>query len=269
MNHGSSYFVVTLLLLVLGWGSAHGDQVRIRSGIAIDPSLTIPEVRVRSVNDGPIDVYELKVVMETPWKTSETLVRPVWPVNEETRVLFTAFTVRPTSATKGRFPVIVALMFRDRTGIPITVFETSTFSMGHDGQPDIRLVCRGVRMDLASDLDVEMVNTASADVTVRCRLVYPPSVSVEHDTVDVRLEASSSSSTVFHIRNRYAGLGNVIPVHVVAEYQKGGIHDTVLAKTEITVVSYRETHRWVRGLLWFLLVLSGVAAVYFFYHQTP
>jgi len=266
MKHRAIQFFLSLLLMVMCWGIAHGDQVRVRSGIAIDSSLAVPELRVLSVNDGPQDVYELKIVMETPWKTSETLVRPVWPVNEENRVLFT---VNPDPGSKGRYPVIVALMFRDRVGIPMTVFEVSTFSIGHNDQPAIRLSSNGSRLYLSDDLEVKLVNAGKEDLTVKCRLVYPPSIAVERDTIETQLKASSSVTPAFHITNRYAVIGNVVPVHIVAEYQKAGVHDTVLAKTEITVVSYREAYPWVRGMLWILLVLSGVAALRLFYHQTP
>jgi len=99
--------------------------------------------------------------------------------------------------------------------------------------------------------------------------VHPPSIAVERETMETQLKASSSATSVFHITNRYAAIGNVVPVYVVAEYRKAGIHDTVFTKTGITVVAYREAYPWVRGLLWILLVLSGVAALRLFYHQTP
>jgi hypothetical protein len=265
-KHHAIHFIVPILLIVLTLDNAHGDQVRVRSGIAIDSSLAVPELRVLSVNDGPQDVYELKIVMETPWKTSETLVRPVWDVNEENRVLFN---VRPDPGSKGRYPVIVKLMFRDRAGIPMTVFEVSTFAIGHNDQPDIRLSSNGSRLYLSDDLEVKLVNAGKEDLTVNCRLVHPPSIAVERETIETQLKASSSITPAFHITNRYAVIGNVVPVHIVAEYQKAGVHDTVLAKTEITVVSYREAYPWVRGMLWILLVLSGVAALRLFYHQTP
>lgn len=265
-RHRAIHFIVPILLIVLFLGNAHGDQVRVRSGMVIEPSLAVPEVRVLSVNDGPQDVYELKVVMETPWKTSETLVRPVWPVNEENRVLFT---VRPDPGSKGRYPVIVELMFRDRAGIPMNVFEVSTFSIGHNNEPDIRLSSKGSRLYLSDDLEVMLVNAGKEDLTVNCRFVHPPSIAVEHETIETQLKASSSATPVFHITNRYAVIGNVVPAYIVAEYRKAGIHDTVFAKTEIMVVSFREAYPWVRGLLWILLVLSGVAALRLFYHQTP
>jgi hypothetical protein len=219
-KHHAIHFIFPILLIVLFLGHAHGDQVRVRSGIAIESSLAVPEVRVLSVNDGPKDVYELKVVMETPWKTSESLVRPVWAVNEENRVLFT---VSPGPESKGRYPVIVKLMFRDRAGIPMTVCEVSTFSIGHDDETDIRLSSKGSRLYLSDDLEVMLANTGKEDLTVNCRLIYPPSITVERETMETLLKASSSASPVFHIKNSYAAIGNVVPVYVVAEYRKGEI----------------------------------------------
>jgi hypothetical protein len=259
MTAGRIAVLGSVFILVLSWGRATGEAAVVRTGTGITMAGKGAEVRVLSVNDGPGDVYDLTVVMETPWKTSESLVRPLWPAKGENRVLFT---VTPGPGAGGRYPVIVLLTFRDAKGVPSTVIDTSIIDTGKGHPPAVRLTSPGAVLYVRGELDFTLENPEPSGRTVHCRLVYPPSLAVDKDRMDLRLAGSSQKKGTFKIMNRYAGTGSDVPVFVLAEYDDGSVHETVTARTDIVVANLRESPSWVRPLLWGLLGVSGAAALY-------
>ncbi len=255
-----------ILLSLVRPVEGYSADIRIRSGLTVNGGSPVREIRLRSVNDGPFSVYELKAVMESPWKTSESLVRPVWPVHAENRVLFT---VTPPKEARGGYPLVVSLKFRDSAGIPVTVYEMATVSAGKEGTVQgLDLVSAGADLEINGELHGFVRNTGGEPKTVLCRLVAPPSLAVVKDRIETVVGPRSSCPVNFHIMNRYAAAGTEVPVFVIAETDAGGIHGTTFIRSGIRILTAREARWPLRGVLWVVFVLSGGYAAVLFYRQT-
>lgn len=251
-------FCVTVFLSVVSLETARGDYFTIRSAIRTDPYGSLSEIRVNSVNDGPDDVYDLKIVMETPWNRSETLVRPQWKAHEENRVLFTS---EPETGAKGRFPLIMTMTFRDRRGLPAVINEVHTFTIGGEDDPMIELKTENTAMDLMADGVIAIKNKSGDHIRAVLRMVCPPSLRIDVTPREIDLAPMAGRTVEFLAVNRYVDPGVVVPVFVLAEYDKGGFHGTVVHKTSLKAVPEHEAFAWRRRALWGLLAISGIGAL--------
>jgi len=163
----------------------------------------------------------------------------------------------------GRWPFQLGLSYTDANQVPFEALHVGTVEL--EGTPSPRVAVGSFEAGSLSDtgeLEVHVKNLSDALLSVRLGVLAPGALEVRGPADAIVLAAREERPLTLRITNRAALAGSRYPVFVALEYDDGSVHQTVIARSEVTVLGEEAPFgpvgrpRWIGVAIFGLLFLG-------------
>ena len=141
---------------------------------------------------------------------------------------------------EGRWPYEIAVDYADANLYPFQALLVTTTVVGNP--PPAKLAVAEIASTGISDagsLDLRLKNLAGVDRDVAYRVVVPEGLEASDASGTVHLKGWGEATTSVGVTNRTALAGSRYPVFVAAEYDDGGVHQSIVAQGMVEIVAAR------------------------------
>jgi hypothetical protein len=142
--------------------------------------------------------------------------------------------VFPLSSRRGWYPIIAEIYYTDANGHPYYVDAVSKYAIdGRESEVTVEFKKPEnqnipLRLDInkykKKEFFVILTNNSSKRKTIEVRFVYPGNIAIEPAKSNVSLGPMEKKRITLTIQNRSFNPGSSLPVHVLTEYDKDGLH---------------------------------------------
>ncbi|MFC1859411.1 hypothetical protein ACFL9U_15485 [Thermodesulfobacteriota bacterium] len=246
-----------LLLCPMGFSANAGT-------LAITPKTTI-EVQgnrlsgtIEVCNNGDETAYYVQAEIEVLGDLIETSIKEgIKPNNCEKFHFLKEFDF----IGKGIFPVIIKIHYHDFNRYPFSALAYAFFGSETDAQTDILYRSENAVIEGKGRLSVYVKNLGSELKQIRASLILPREIFSPESRFMFKLGTQEEKTLRFVMENKSAQSGATYPVYCLLEYDRRGIHHTVVSKA---ILKVKERENFLRQIRWNLLFGGFFALTIFF-----
>jgi len=151
---------------------------------------------------------------------------------------------------KGIFPVIIKIQYHDFNQYPFSALTYAFFGSEADARADVLCRSENLIIEGKGRLNVYVKNSGSELKQIRASLTLPREIFSPENKFLFTLGDQEEKTLRFILENRSAQASATYPVYCFLEYDRKGIHHTVVSKTRINI---KEKEHFFRQIRWHLL----------------
>jgi hypothetical protein len=163
------------------------------------------------------------------------------------------FEVPASSRVRGRYPLIVTILFHDTNGYPFTALSCSTVATGGEGEFYLMGSAREVLMRETGVLVARVSNKGAFTIAAKASLFLPRSLDSSLRIRHIKLGAGLERTLKFILTNQSGKGGAAYPVFLVLEVDHDGFHHTRVVRTKVRV---QTTEGVIQKIRWYGLAGS-------------
>jgi hypothetical protein len=231
------------------------DILKIETETTVEVSADRVTAGITFTNRGTAPAHNLQVHLTALGRTDASPVVARLDPGQSERALFER---EIKGKGNGRYPLTVRVDFHDANQYPFSALSGMTFHIGEAVNPDLAALARDMTLDKGGRLRFDLKNLGINPQKIIATLVLPKEFSSPQSTRVFEIDPRSEKIVDFEIRNFSALPGAAYPVFCYFEYNSGGVHHTILARSLVTVAGDENLFRRFR---WAWITLAGIFAV--------
>lgn len=247
-------FIFFAFLVCWTWTSS-ASYISLRTTVDTKVDKNILKVLVSAVNKGDESAYNVQAELRVADKKVLAQKRQELRVDATYKAIaeFKLDLKRP-----GQYPLIVVLHYTDANQYPFSALSVPTFIYKEERAGELFSQLSSAKFTQNGAVRLVLKNMGEAEVRAISRLVVPRELTAEKSRAEALLSPRSKKRLYFEVENFSALAGSSYQVFALTEYEKEGIHYTVVSPGTVSIVEknfFRDYQFYIFGLIIILLAI--------------
>lgn len=248
--------LVVLFLIIIGTAYASSaSYISLRTTVDTKVDKNILKVMVSAVNKGDEAAHNVQAELRVGDKKFLAQKRQELRVDATYKAMadFKLDLKRP-----GQYPLIIVLHYTDANQYPFSALSVPTFIYKEERAGELFSQLSSAKFTQNGAVRLVLKNMGENEVRAISQLVVPRELTAEKSRVEALLSPRSKKRLYFEVENFSALAGSSYQVFAITEYEREGIHYTVVSPGTVSIVEknfFRDYQLYIFGLIIILLAI--------------